>query len=155
MDDIILINKLIDNNIYKKLIKGIYEIETYYRPSWFRKFEYLYLVFSCISNWIVGSPVPNVTVGKLQIGILNYLRYDGREFTNKHLKYINKVSIKELYNILRLIRIDRSIYVCEWLINDILKDKKFYSLQTKARYIGLAYNGSYKYANELENKCIE
>ncbi|VDN47064.1 protein of unknown function [Petrocella atlantisensis] len=155
MDDIKFIENNVENILMMKIIKSIYKIETSYRPIWFRSIEYSYFIYSAVVSLVFNRRVANITIGKFQIGILNYLRYSGRHFENTHLASLPNISLSDLKSIIILLKIENQIKVVEWLINDFTKNKAFKSYETKIRYIGLSYNGSYQYARKLESLCVQ
>ncbi|TCT15640.1 hypothetical protein EDC18_103348 [Natranaerovirga pectinivora] len=154
MDKFIQHIDMIDSEYRKLLIKGIYMIETHYRPMWFRIVEYFWFAFNVTSHVLFKNPIKNLTIGRFQVGIINILRYRGRKFTYNNSDYIESLSLSEYFYVLRACHSDLSVKVIDWLICELLKDKEFYSFNTQARFIGLAYNGSYEYAIELEDWVI-
>ncbi len=97
-----------DRIFISTIVDSIHEIETYYRPGWFRVVEYVFFTSNCIANWVIKKPVRNITIGRYQVGILNHLKYLGRSVPNVHKEYINKVSIQEFYEVMKLLSLDQS-----------------------------------------------
>lgn len=58
-----------------EIVLGVYLIETKCRPYWFRIIEYLYLFLRVFLSYIFYIRIPNITVGKFQIGLATILKY--------------------------------------------------------------------------------
>jgi len=138
------------NGINEKiLINSIYEIENTYRPLYFRILEYIYLTICVLISKFTVIRIPNLTVGKYQVGILNYLKYLGNNVENTHLSYVEKLSIVDLVTIFKICISESNDNVTSFVLRGLIHGKQFSSVNGAIKFIGLGYNGSYDYSMKL------
>ena len=137
-------------NLDYKIIFSIFLIETRFRPSWFRFIEYIALFYGIFLNLLFKKRLLNYTIGCFQIGLENILRFDSGT-KNQHKRYIENLTVIEIGCVLRSLPFKKNCEIAGWFISEISQKYRFYDDAYKIKYIALAYNGSYKYAEMLEN----
>jgi len=140
-----------------RIIKGIYLIENYYRNTFLRVCEYIFLVLNFLLNKVFGITIKNLTVGHFQLGITSILTYYGYQSFDIHAKWIKAISFKQLICILKGIKWKNNLEICVWKIEPL-----FYQLLLKNSHIdslsgniGEYYNGKMSYGFLLQRLVYE
>lgn len=136
-----------------EIILGIYLIETYFRRYWFRLIEYAYLILSLVLFLTVSRKIPNLTIGRFQLGIGTYLSSRGfYEFTHSKIINTNNKSIVAI--VFQSLFWDNHINFSAIHIANIYKETKDLDYKRSLRYTGSKYNGNFSYGLLLEEICI-
>ena len=143
----------IDSNV----LLGIYAIETFYRPFYFRLAEYFLVVTGCFSCLLLKRPLKNFTIGKCQLGLATILNYYGYDYY-QHSQYICIKSFAELSKLMSIISTDKCIEVLAYKLKSITdRASRIYpnGNRDSFRYIGEQFNGRYSYGMLFSEVCYQ
>ena len=133
----------IDSNV----LLGIYAIETFYRPFYFRLVEYFLVVVGGFNCLLLKRPLKNFTIGKCQLGLATILNYYGYDYY-QHSKYISIKSFVEIGKLMSIISTDKCIEILAYKLKTIVnRGDRIYPNRNRNyfRYIGEQFNGRYSY----------
>lgn len=138
-------------NVPFEIVLGIYLIETACRPYWFRFFENMYLILRICLSFTMNLKIPNITVGRFQIGLGTTLKYHS-VLADVHLSSMNVSGYKNYVFILQTaFSFDKNSIIGTWWIAELYNQTLGFNSRRAIRYIGLKYNGYIGYGLLLEN----
>jgi len=128
-----------------EIVKGIYSIEVSYRPFWFRWIEYIALIgYSILFIISFSNRIPNLTIGRFQIGLSIIQNYFNNELPVHKVKAISPPK-KELLKILSYCIGHRNNIIAIWWISKLYSETSSLSPSRAHMYVGTRYNGSLDY----------
>lgn len=139
------INKAEEDILLRKILIGIYLIESNYRNILYRFAEYIIVILKLI---FYDKQIKNYTIGIMQVGLANILRYYNYYEYDEHEKFLKNISFEKVKNILKGMYWKNSIEISRALIDEWYFEykNKNYSESTIVGFIGEKYNGTEGYA---------
>lgn len=134
-----------EDMLLRKILIGIYLIESNYRNIFYRFAEYIIVVLKLI---FCDKQIKNYTIGIMQVGLANILRHYNYYEYDEHEKFLKNISVEKAKNILKGMYWKNSIRISKALIEDWYFEykNKNYSESTIVGLIGEKYNGTEGYA---------
>ena len=130
-----------ETEIPYEITLGIYLIETYYRPWYYRFIEYNILNINLLLSYIFNVPIKNYTIGVFQLGVGTILAsYENNCLINR---YNNRITINKCVYILRIIKayfLYRNFCVFSYWLKEVFNFKCKNVCNSELRNIGYAYN---------------